>query len=481
MKFLFLVLFLVILQPAIATEAFNEDELAALKKIKASVEGRLRYNQVLLDILSEEGVDASTKLTRYAGEINCPESNFRVWGVGSDLAPVAVENFQSSINHDLNLLKITLKILDECLTSQENSSESLAFLQMNLDISHKKHYDEYSSSTNHDCSAEFYEHFFYKIMCNYTQVFRLPPFYKDISESISFKNNRIRSFTTGATDSSALYRKAQSILSKKEQLQTQESMINECSECILRWESAMELIDSEEILSPDITLYETQKKFFKIGKTIADFRELAPKLDEVMGILAEKAERELLGEDTTNKKLTKAEIKRRNKQKGAEKPSVVNPAISALSSSSASLRKLKPVHLPPCDRSHHSAAPAGGMSNAEMESKVVNAAAPAVSAATTSASASSSSVSSTTSSWSDAVSSIRQPRILEFRHALDIFRDDFGATIEEGTICTISLRGPTGALTNIYCHNSHGAQDDKRWPAWRINMKDGLRAAGFEW
>jgi hypothetical protein len=37
MKFLFLVLFLVILQPAIATEAFNEDELAALEKIKGEL------------------------------------------------------------------------------------------------------------------------------------------------------------------------------------------------------------------------------------------------------------------------------------------------------------------------------------------------------------------------------------------------------------------------------------------------------------
>jgi hypothetical protein len=94
MRILFYIVFACVFQTAMAAEAFNEDELAALEKIKATVEGRLRYNQILLDILNEEGVNASTKLTRYAEEINCPESNFRFGGVGYDLEPGAVENLQ---------------------------------------------------------------------------------------------------------------------------------------------------------------------------------------------------------------------------------------------------------------------------------------------------------------------------------------------------------------------------------------------------
>ncbi len=81
----------------------------------------------------------------------------------------------------------------------------------------------------------------------------------------------------------------------------------------------------------------------------------------------------------------------------------------------------------------------------------------------------------------DEVDSVKLPRFLKFSDAIDIFRDNFDATIEPGAIYTISLRGPNGVLTNIFCHNSHGAQDDKRWPAWRLNMKEGLRAAGYNW
>ncbi len=134
-----------------------------------------------------------------------------------------------------------------------------------------------------------------------------------------------------------------------------------------------------------------------------------------------------------------------------------------------SVRMWKAVHLPPSDRALNTSA-----FTAKTHDKV------AASVVSRLATSSSCGPATTTSSWSDAVSSLKRPKILDFIHALNILKNDFDATIKEGAIYTISLRGPNG-LTNIYCHNSHGAQDEKKWPAWRINMKDGLRAAGFEW
>jgi len=474
MKFLFLVLFLVILQPAIATEAFNEDELAALEKIKAIVGGRLRYNQILLDILNEDDVEDNIRVENFY-----LASGFK--GTEKLRTPQMLKEW---IEPDFDLLKITHKILEECLTSQENSHECLAFLQMNLDISHKK---KLAEGTDHLYNVSFYELFFYEIMCNYAQAFSLPPFYKDISEMITFERcvenyTCITKFSPDDTDQSNITCKAYDILYRKngrELPQTHKITINKCFECL----ETMGKAANEKILLFDITYYETQKQFFEIGKTIAQmnwhFRHLAPKLDEVIGFLAAEAEKELLElldkeEKTPNKKQHKKQHKKQKNMREVTTSLVVpEPEAKKETSDSAeplvSVRMWKAVHLPPSDRALNTSA-----FTAKTHDKV------AASVVSRLATSSSCGPATTTSSWSDAVSSLKRPKILDFMHALNILKSDFGATIEEGAIYTISLRGPNG-LTNIYCHNSHGAQDDKRWPAWRINMKEGLRAAGFEW
>ena len=128
MRILFYIVFACVFQTAMAAEAFNEDELAALEKIKATVEGRLRYNQILLDILNEDDVEDNIRVENFY-----LASGFK--GTEKLRTPQMLKEW---IEPDFDLLKITHKILEECLTSQENSHECLAFLQMNLDISHKK-------------------------------------------------------------------------------------------------------------------------------------------------------------------------------------------------------------------------------------------------------------------------------------------------------------------------------------------------------
>ena len=169
------------------------------------------------------------------------------------------------------------------------------------------------------------------------------------------------------------------------------------------------------------------------------------------------------GDGDFEKALSKKELKRLNKAKGK----VVGPAKSGATEATLEERlkasSWKPVRLPPFDASSHSiAAPAGGASSSEITYLKREAGKPATSSVSRLATSSSCSPATTTSSRSDAVDEIKLPHILDFRDALDIFRNDFGATIEEGQIYTISLRGPNGGLTHIYCHNSHGAQDEKK-------------------
>jgi|LakMenEpi03Aug12_release.lakeMendotaPanAssembly.Ray.scaffolds.fasta_scaffold133385_2 hypothetical protein len=483
MRILFYIVFACVFQTAMAAEAFNEDELAALEKIKATVEGRLRYNQVLLDILNEDDVEDNIRVENFY-----LASGFK----GIEKLRTA-QMLKEWIEPDFDLLQITHKILEECLTSQENSLECLAFLQMNLDISYKK---KLADGTDHLYNVSFYELFFYEIMCNYAQAFSFLPFYKDISEMITFEqcienHACITSFTAGTTDFSPISDKARDILHRKnnrELPQTHKITIDKCFQCIETWLHAIKMIEDKKILSYDITYYETQKQFFEIGKTIAQmnwhFRHLAPKLDEVIGFLAAEAEKELLDkeEKTPNKKQHKKQHKKQKNMREVTTSLVVpEPEAKKETSDSAeplvSVREWKAVHLPPSDRALNSSTSTSAATTSFTAKTHDKVAASVVSRLATSSSCG---PATRTSSWSDAVSSLKRPKILDFMHALNILKSDFGATIEEGAIYTISLRGPNG-LTNIYCHNSHGSQDDKRWPAWRINMKDGLRAAGFEW
>lgn len=217
---------------------------------------------------------------------------------------------------------------------------------------------------------------------------------------------------------------------------------------------------------------------------------------------------ELLGEPTVIAP-SKKQLKRQNKlnkQKNASSPTILDAVSDDTSASAeADVSKLtvqlqkkmldeptdskggpswKPVPLPPSDRETASISstilPAAAV---RKPSKVATCAAPQLAISASSfepASAALVNESTKGDPFQEAIASLKEPNILKFSDALKVFRKDFDATIEEGAIYTISLRGPNG-LTNIYCHSSHGAQDVKRWPAWRINMKEGLRAAGYEW
>jgi hypothetical protein len=478
-----------VFQTVVATEAFNEQELAALEKIKATVEGRLRYNQVLLDILSEGGVENNEKV-----------KNFCIAAGASVIENVSASYLAEGVKADIELLKITQSIVEESLVTQAGIDHYLTFLQMNIELNCMDFSNQFHKGPLRGRSGDehFHELNFYKTMHDYAnEAFRKPLHYNEVFKIISMVDRR---FQMRFDDSrSKLFLSEYYEIEKKHSL-TEDKVIQERSficfgQALLSLHAKLGSLRISLQSKPFEKLgnYDAQKDFFdryfwpEIQLRIC-IHELGLQANNLLTALAVQLQEELLGEPTVTAP-SKKQLKKLNKQKAASSLVVPKPEAAKETSASAEEASVlaptpswKPVHLPPFDsNSHSSAAPAGGASSSEItyfEMKAGNAAASAVSRLATRASVCASAI---TAPWSEAISSLKQPNKLDFSQTLNILTRDFDATIEEGAIYTIRLRGPTGTLTNIYCHHSHGAQDKKPWPAWRINMKEGLRAAGYEW
>ncbi len=477
MKVLFFILSLVMLQPAIATEAFNEQELSALEKIKATVEGRQRYNQILLDILNEEGVENNERVANFC----------RAVGVTKRRESLASDHVKG-VTRDIELLSITQRIVEERMTTSKDTTQYLTFLQMNINLAYMNLLDEHTRLSDYACNNDFHELNFYKKMYDYAKkTFRKPFNYNEVVESISMVN---KGFQIRLNNSSyefflerykEIKKKYASLADKTMQKNPPHAFISGFLSLKNRLISQRKILEDKPFEKLDN--YESQKDFFDRyfwpeTKLRTFIHGLDLEANRLLAALTVQLQKEF-EDDTTEKTLTKAEIKRRNKQKGTSSAVAQDaaPEITSASAETPDLLSWKPVHLPTYDRVISSSSCTASASNetaTEIGNSTENAASCAISRLAIRASASTAA----TTSMSD---SIKLPRILKFSDALEILTREFNATIEEGAIYTISLRGPTGVLTNIYCHNSHGAQDDKRWPAWRINMKEGLRAAGFAW
>ena len=77
-----------------------------------------------------------------------------------------------------------------------------------------------------------------------------------------------------------------------------------------------------------------------------------------------------------------------------------------------------------------------------------------------------------------------EARVVDFSDMLKAFKQSFGDQedfeIKQSKVTEITFRGPSHQLTKIFCHTPHGSQLTKAWPAWRHNMIDGLEGSGFE-
>ncbi len=179
MSVLFFILFFGMLQSATATEALNEQELTALEKIKATVEGRLRYNQILLDILNEDGVENNEKVANF----------YRAVGVTQAQQSLASGHVKG-VTRDIELLRSTHRIVEERLIPLANITQYLTFLQMNITLTYMNLLDEHKKiHLAYSCNNNFHELAFYKKMHDYTkEAFRKPLNYNEVVESISMVN-----------------------------------------------------------------------------------------------------------------------------------------------------------------------------------------------------------------------------------------------------------------------------------------------------
>ena len=496
MKFLFLVLLFGMLQPAIATEALNDQELEALEKIKAIVEGRLRYKKINLDRFQDESSliqpilyhvnSAGLKLTA----VQCVNA-----AADLDLKLTLFQYLNEVTEKEIKFLENTYKIIQLCLTPQENILQCLTFLKMNIFITHMHFIDCLPNRLAVEDPLDPFpsESSFFQIMLSSAEeAFRAPSGYKEVVKTISFSSG-VLSISRPHDAFTLLTEKANGVNARLKHIdQSKISFLHELS----GWQEKIDatILCREQIHcdpSSDLIIqlrdYTYQKKifdeyFWPITQVRTRIIECVSEGDILITKLAELLQKDFHGGDGDfEKALSKKKLKRLNKAKGKVVGRAKPGATEATLEERLKASSWKPVRLPPSDASSHSiAAPAGGASSSEITYLKREAGKPAASSVSRLATSSSCSPATTTSSRSDAVDKIKLRR-LDFRDALDIFRNDFGATIEEGQIYTISLRGPNGGLTHIYCHNSHGAQDEKKWPAWRINMKEGLRAAGFEW
>lgn len=475
MKILFFVLFLGMLQPAIAADAFNEQELAALEKIKATVEGRLRYNQILLDILNEDGVENNEKVANF----------YRAVGVTQNQQSLASGHVEG-VTRDIELLRSTHRIVEYGMTTLTNTTKYLTFLQMNITLTYMNLLDEHKKiHLAYSCNNNFHELDFYKKMRDYAKEdFRKPLNYNEVVESISMVN---RSFQIRfANTSYDFFLEKYEEIKKKYASLTDKDIEQASFYCLtLDLSSLLDKLTSQRKNFQDkpfemLDSYDTQKDFFDRyfwpeTELRTFIHELGLEANKLLTALTVQLQEELLGESATEKTLSKAEIKRRNKEKGARFSVLVHDTASPEKKIAFST---KVVELTSSDR--------------ELKAELQQMAPPPIPNTTSEGNAKTCAISrvatktltrkkTTETYMRDEVDSIKLSHILRFSDALKILKNDFGATIEEGAIYTISLKGPNGVLTNIFCHNSHGAQDDKRWPAWRINMKKGLEAAGFDW
>lgn len=184
MKLLFLVVFTYVFQTALATEAFNEQELAALEKIKATVEGRLRYNQVLLDILSEGGVENNEKV-----------KNFCIAAGASVIANVSASYLAEGVKADIELLKITQSIVEESQVTPVGIDHYLTFLQMNIELNCMDFSNQFHKGPLRGRSGDehFHELNFYKTMHDYAnEAFRKALHYNEVFKIISMVDRRFQ-------------------------------------------------------------------------------------------------------------------------------------------------------------------------------------------------------------------------------------------------------------------------------------------------
>lgn len=79
----------------------------------------------------------------------------------------------------------------------------------------------------------------------------------------------------------------------------------------------------------------------------------------------------------------------------------------------------------------------------------------------------------------DWISDLKRAKQVDFVDTIKSFQKTLGAEIELSQLTEITFRGPNKKLTTIFCHKPHGAQLKKAWPAWRHSMISGLEAAGF--
>ncbi|MEI7494253.1 MAG: hypothetical protein WCJ92_06635 [Alphaproteobacteria bacterium] len=500
MRFLFFVLFLGMLQPAIATEAFNDQELEALKEIKAIAEGRLRYNQILLDILNEEGVDAATRVKNYSNETGLPAINYN---------NVDIEGLINCVTTDISRLTDTKRIVNTCISvkndsTQTNLPEILAFLHMNISFTHMCYHDEYKKRDKRiSCNNDFFEYSFYEEMLeNAKLALRAPAFHEELIRQFSIEDDGFHiAFNNSAYES--LKTKYDEI-SKKQQLVKKEpdlpinAWIAETLQLLTLYSNCQQRYRNLEF-TEHFEKYETNQKvfgryFWPAIEIRTHISQLEAKFNDLESALRKQLEEELLGDRTTEKPLSKTQLKKLNKQKAASSPEVPDAAVATASAeASVSVPSWKPVHLPPSDRALSSSSSSSSSPNSSStlaltsamprlkistsSSSSANAASSSPSAAGASA-AGAASATTITDAQREGITRLKTLHILDFEEAITRFRSDFSATIEAGAKYRISLSGPTGR-TYIYFDNPHAVQLKKSWPAWRIGMKKALEDVGY--
>ncbi len=188
MKILFFALFLCMLQPAIATDAFNEQELAALEKIKATVEGRLRYNRVLLSMLNDEDSSPRERLQNYFQETGSVLAKSLKKGSQKKLTDEVVDSLLQmhigGVQRDINMLNVTHEIFCTVENYETDFRKNLYFLAMDIETAFLKLRKERGQSR--EILDDFHEWIFYGHMKNCLEDIQLSSHFVHLAKKFQY-------------------------------------------------------------------------------------------------------------------------------------------------------------------------------------------------------------------------------------------------------------------------------------------------------